>query len=561
MKVLLFGCVFLSACGMSPSGASSTSAGADAGVGGVSFGGQQDIGEFRGILDKGGIPGPDTLDANGFFNEHYAPPPATGCSDPLCMTPGLSVGKDWVHNQHQAALQIAIDTNVDPASFPKQPLNLVIVVDHSGSMAEDGRLEKVKSGLNTLIDALDDGDRLALVQFDDTVQVEAPFAATLDRAHLHSIVNALTPAGGTDIFDGVKTGFDLEVANLQANRQNRVIFLSDGNATSGNTDTTAILAMADGYVERGIGLTTIGVGADFDVTLMKSLAEHGAGNFYFLEDPSAATEVFQQELAFFATPIALDISLSAVAGGGYDFGEVVGSTLWQGNFRGGSMHIPAAFLASRTGTSGDPNTGGRRGGGSMLFIHIDPTGLNNDGKVADLTLTYRLPGSAEVKSQTVTLSYTNDPNETPDDPYLSQPEMAPRFAMYNMFLGFREAVQNPNYNCAGVALRAMQTSAKAWNATRENADIAADLTLVSEYLRNLVANGASSDTTLDASSCAYAGGGYGSGGYGEGDGWGNGDEQPVGCYSASHGNTRWSFALIAIAALWNRRRRRSVRGA
>ncbi|HEX7699806.1 MAG TPA: VWA domain-containing protein [Kofleriaceae bacterium] len=563
MKALLFGCLVLGACAGNSSNGASQTAGADAGVGGVSFGGQQDIGEFRGILDNGGIPGPDTLDANGFFNEHYAAPPATGCTDPLCMTPGLSVGKDWVLSQHQAALQIAIDTNVDPANYPKQPLNLVIVVDHSGSMAEDGRLEKVKSGLNTLIDALDDTDRLALVEFDDTVQVEANFTATLDRAHLHTIVNGLTPGGGTDIFDGVKTGFDLSVATLATDRQNRVIFLSDGNATSGNTDTNAILAMADSYVERGIGLTTIGVGADFDVTLMKSLAEHGAGNFYFLEDPSAATEVFQQELAFFATPIALDITLNAVAGTGYDFGEVVGSTLWQGSFKGGSMHIPAAFLASRTGIAPDPGTGGRRGGGSMLFIHIDPTGFNPDGKVADLTLSYRLPGSADVKTQTITLSYSNDPEQTPDDPYLSQPEMAPRYAMYNMFLGFRTAVQNPNYNCASVALRSLQTSAKAWNTTHENADIAADLTLVDEYLANLQTHGASTDTTLDATTCATYGnygGGSGSDGYGDG-GWGGGDEQPVGCYSASRGNTRWSFVLIGLAALWNKRRRRSVRGA
>ena len=72
--------LLLAACGSSGS-ADRTAARRrpDAGAGGVSFGGQQDIGEFRGILDSGGIPGPDTLDANGFFNEHYAPPPATGC--------------------------------------------------------------------------------------------------------------------------------------------------------------------------------------------------------------------------------------------------------------------------------------------------------------------------------------------------------------------------------------------------------------------------------------------------------------------------------------------------
>jgi Ca-activated chloride channel family protein len=282
-KVLLVS--LLAACGTSgsanQSGPPQTSA--DAGVGGVSFGGQQDIGEFRGIINNGGIPGPDTLDANGFFNEHYAPPRASGCTNTLCLTPGLSVGYDWVHEGKQAALQISVNTNVDPANYPKRPLDLVVVVDHSGSMAQDGRLEKVKAGLDTLIDSLADTDRLAIVEFDDQVQVDSPLA-TVDpsgRAHLHQIVAGLTPRGATDIFDGLKAGFDLSVAGYDAQREARVIFLSDGLATYGNTSDPAILTMADGYVERGIGLTTIGVGLDFDVSLMRGLALHenpGYGN-------------------------------------------------------------------------------------------------------------------------------------------------------------------------------------------------------------------------------------------------------------------------------------------
>src|SRR5262245_58902648 len=63
MKRLLL-LVWVSAC-------AAQGASASGGGGGVSFGGQQDIGEFRGILESGGLPGPDTLDANGFFNEHY----------------------------------------------------------------------------------------------------------------------------------------------------------------------------------------------------------------------------------------------------------------------------------------------------------------------------------------------------------------------------------------------------------------------------------------------------------------------------------------------------------
>ena len=553
----MFGVFGVVGCGSTGSDSGTSSSGAsDAGGGGVSFGGQQDIGEFRGILDTGGVPGVSTLDANGFFNEHYAPPPANACTDTLCMTPGLSVGRGWVTGVHQAALQIAVNTNVDPTNYPKLPLDLTVVIDHSGSMASDGRLTKVKSGLDTLIDTLGANDRLAIVEFDDRVRTDATFTATLDRPHLHAIVAGLVPAGGTDIFLGLRTGFELSAATLDPARQHRVILLSDGLATSGNTDTNAILAMADGYVERGIGLTTIGVGADFDVTLMRGLAEHGAGNFYFLENPGAATEVFQQELDFFATPLALDISISGFAGTGYNFGEVVGSSLWAGNTRGGAMHIPAAFVASRTSVSADPTTGGRRGGGSMLFIHIDPTANNSDGTVADLTLSYREPGSGTVKSQQVHLTYALDPTQTPDEVYLSQPEMAPRFAMYNMYLGFRAAVTETNYNCAVVSLRALKAAATAWNVTHENPDIAADEKLVDEYIANLGVYGAALDVAMDATSCRSYGGYAG----GLGDGLGDdiqrgGCDDKAGCASAPRGGTGSIVLALMLGAVLRRTRR------
>src|SRR5262249_47178297 len=127
------------------------------------------------------------------------------------------------------------------------------------------------------------------------------------------IVNRLQPRGATNIFDGLRQGFVLLGDTPPSERQNRVIFLSDGNATAGDTSTEHIMQMASDRVLKGIGLTTIGVGDDFDVALMRGLAEQGAGNFYFLEDPSAATEVFTEELEYFMQPIALDIQLEAIA--------------------------------------------------------------------------------------------------------------------------------------------------------------------------------------------------------------------------------------------------------
>lgn len=148
-----------------------------------------------------------TLDANGFFNEHFNQPPAADCGQVLCITPGVSVGHDWLTGAHQATLQIAVNTPVDPATYTRLPMNLVVVVDTSGSMAENGRLDKVKVGLDTLIDNLQDSDRLAVVNFDDNAVLDTGFGVTLDRPALHDIVSQLQPGGSTNIFDGLQMGF------------------------------------------------------------------------------------------------------------------------------------------------------------------------------------------------------------------------------------------------------------------------------------------------------------------------------------------------------------------
>jgi Ca-activated chloride channel family protein len=545
MKILrLAWLLALPACGSSADSASSGSGG---GGGGVSFGGAQDIGQFKGILDTGGVPGPDTLDANGFFNEHFAPVPAAPCTDKLCLTPGLSVGRDWLLGNHQATLQIAVDTNIDPSTYARLPMNLVVVVDTSGSMAEDGRLDKVRVGLDTLIDSLEDTDRLAIVNFDDAVTTDTGFGETLDRPALHAIVATLAPGGGTDIFDGLNAGFKL-VGDAPSDHQNRVILLSDGNATSGDTSTPDILAMADGFVSKGVGLTTVGVGLDFDVELMRGLAEHGAGNFYFLEDASAATEVFTEELDYFVSPLALNVQISAIPGAGYRLGDQVGSHLWTNNSDGGSMAIPAVFVASRTSGSGQ----GRRGAGSMIFIHLDPTGVGSDGKVADLKLSYQPADSADRITQTVSLTYANDPAETPDTPYLSGPEMAKRYAMYNMFLGFRSATQAEDLNCAVATLNATRTNALAWNATQQDEDITADVALLDEYLTNLADAGATADSTTPLVGCASAGDPYGN------DNGSGVDEPPLHdqAYACSAGGSPRGLAGVALVLLVAIRRRR-----
>ncbi|HEY4179925.1 MAG TPA: VWA domain-containing protein [Kofleriaceae bacterium] len=494
---LALGTALLGACGGSESAGSAGDDGQSAG-GNVSFGGAQDIGQFRAALERGEIPEQGSLDANGFFSEHYNATPANGdCTGALCLTPGLSVAKDWITGAHQATLQVAVSTTIDPSTLPHLPMNLVVVVDHSGSMASDGRLQKVKVGLNALVDNLGPDDRLAIIKFDDTVDVDLPLRSTLDRAAAHIIINNMQPDGSTDLYDGLEAGFRQFGDVAYTDRQNRVIFLSDGLATAGNTSEYAIMNMAKGYISRGIGLTTIGVGDDFDVALMKGLAENGAGNYYFLEDATAAGEVFTEELAYFMTPIALDLNLTVAAGSGWTFDGSVGATTYASSLTTGTMSIPAAFVASRT--SQQPGEG-RRGGGSMIFVRLEANETAGT-QVADLQLSYRVPGSQEVITTHTSLDYAPNPQDTPADPYLSGPELAERFAMEQMYLGLFAATNTYGAGCSLAVLEATKRTALTWSELHPDPDLSADLELVDMFIGNLQARGA---VASDLAACQVA---------------------------------------------------------
>jgi len=546
--------LLLASC-MSGGAADSPGAGGDGdGGGGVGFGGAQDIGEFRGILERGELPGPGTLDANGFFNEHFAPPPAVACSGTLCITPGLSVGRGWLDDTHQTTVQVALTTNVDPADYTRLPMRLVVVVDHSGSMSSDGRLEKVKVGLGTLIDNLKDEDRLALISFDDTVTVDAPFAPALDRAALKAAVAKLQPRGSTNIFDGLKAGLDLLGDAPPSDRQNRVIFLSDGLATAGDTSTASIIAMATSRISRGIGLTTIGVGNEFDAPLMRGLAERGAGNFYYLEDATAAGEVFHDELDYFMSPLALELELAATTPAEWAMNGAVGSSLWRQLSSGSAaIAMPAVFLASRTGQAPDPG-GGRRGGGSTIFVDMSALG-SRPGRVVDLRLSYRRPGSAERITTTATIDYDQDPRATPESPYLSYDGMAERYAMYNMYLGLHAATEYASfgsYDCAVAALSATRRHGKAWLAEHEaDQDLTADLALVDRFLANLAERGASVDRGLAGCPSVQPG---------EPPIWGDdeidGHVHPLACAAGGNGSGWLAIAGVVLFAARRRRARR-----
>jgi Ca-activated chloride channel homolog len=543
----------LTACGAE----GDTAGGGSPGGGNVGFGGAQDIGQFRDIIERGGIPGIETLDAAGFFAEHYSELPPPACDGVLCPHAMLAIGTDWLTGGYQSVLQIALNTPIDPATLVRKPLDLVLVVDVSGSMLEDDRIGYVRQGLHLLADELDDVDRVALVTYSDWARVVTPLGP-LDRPALHAAVDRLVAGGSTNIYDGLSRGF-AELGGHDGERQRRVMLLSDGLATAGVIDDASIIALAEGHIATGVGLTTIGVGNDFNVNLMRGLAERGAGNFYYLESPTAIAEVFGEELDYFVEPLALEVTIELSSTKAYRFGEVVGTRLWQSSGTTGTIRLPAVFVASRT--SDEPGEGGRRGAGGSLFVDMAPVYGGDWGedanRVAALRLTYRLPGETTVHEERIVVDNPLLPGELPADAetlHLSHEAMSEHYAMYNVFRSLRHATYQADfdYHCALGTLERLAGRIAAWNLEAQDPDLAADLELVGAFAANLRALGAR--PAADSLGCPqpppdYDGDGYPDYGY-------DGHYHPGHCSATGRGAAGLaSWLLVGLAVVAVRRRR------
>jgi Ca-activated chloride channel family protein len=459
----------------------------------VGTGGGQDFASFRLALDQNRIPSPASLDEAGFFAEHYTTLPAADCGQALCLHGMLSVSPDLVRGGEWTLLQMGMNAPVDPATVTRPPLDVAVVLDRSGSMADAGKMTYAKQGLDLLVDALGETDTFSLVAFDSTAQKLFGPARVSDRAALKAIVDAIQPGTSTNIYDGLKLGYDAAASVGDETQVRRVIFLTDGLANQGITDPSAIEAMSASYGEQYIGLTTIALGSDADVGLLRDLAEQAGGNAYFLEDPAAVTEVFTDELGYFVAPIAYDINIRFGKLPSYDVGAVYGTNSWKATAGGGALTLPSAFLVSRTSAAPDMN-GGRRGGGAALVAELTPTPSRPSAghcDVATLELSYRLPGTSTVLTQDAAIGY--DVGAASGSGYFSGPEIEKNTIILGLFVAFRDATAKAQTSPAAarallVDYQPRVTAALAASSDPTDPDLLDDLTILQKYIDVLAAH-------------------------------------------------------------------------
>ncbi|MEW5722092.1 MAG: VWA domain-containing protein [Thermodesulfobacteriota bacterium] len=253
--------------------------------------------------------------------------PLTGKNGVVSLTGRLSQTKVYQggDGRFTLSLTLAADKPAGPDLQPARNVDLVIVLDRSGSM-EGEKIGAAKRAVLGLLDSLSPRDRLALVSYsDDVVRHTGLLAMTEEnRRRLAAVVAGLRAGGNTNLGAGLSEGFEVLASAERTGNVSRIILVSDGLANQGVTSPEDLGRMAASAAARDFTVSTVGVGLDFNEYLMTTLADRGAGHYHFLEDPDSFAQVFHKEFQTARSVAATAVEISVPLEGGLALVDAAG---------------------------------------------------------------------------------------------------------------------------------------------------------------------------------------------------------------------------------------------
>ena len=201
--------------------------------------------------------------------------------------------------------------DLDPAE--RKPAVLTFVIDVSGSMEMEGRLEAVKMALKALVNGLRPLDQVGIVAFSETAWVVLPTTPVGERIEIVNAIRGLYPIQSTNAEAGLRLGYQMAQDAFQPAAVNRIILCSDGVANTGMTSHDAIFNLIDREARSGISLTTIGVGMEnYNDVLLEQLADQGDGMYAYIDSVEELERLFVDGLTGLLQTIAKDARIQVV---------------------------------------------------------------------------------------------------------------------------------------------------------------------------------------------------------------------------------------------------------
>ena len=174
--------------------------------------------------------------------------------------------------------------------------NFVFLVDVSGSMYSNDKLELLKSGLKELVYQMNPDERISIITYSGEVKKLLESTPVKNSATIIKAIDQLTADGCTNGGEALKMAYEEAMANYDPKRNNRVILGTDGDFNVGVTSTNALTEMVESYAKKGIYMTCLGFGmGNLNDEMMESISNHGNGTYHYIDSENEMMKVFVHE--------------------------------------------------------------------------------------------------------------------------------------------------------------------------------------------------------------------------------------------------------------------------
>ncbi len=317
---------------------------------GFVVGGAKDANNFYENIHNAYLPKISSLTYEGVFYDHYfKSSQKEECKELFCPSYITSIEKNIYTKEPEYYLSVGLNSGIKESDFKRKKLNLVVVLDISGSMGvsfdeyyydkgqkvklSNEELKKTKMQIAnetivSMMDHLKDEDNFGVVLFDNRAYRAKPLrlVESTDMSAIKKHILNLRQKGGTNWSGGFKEGLKLFAgAKKDPNvYENRIIFLTDAMPNRGELSKEGLFGLVDGASKEGVYTSFVGVGVDFNNDLVERVSKTKGANYYSVHSASEFKKRLDDEFDFMVTPLVFDLKLK-VDSANFEIEAVYGS--------------------------------------------------------------------------------------------------------------------------------------------------------------------------------------------------------------------------------------------
>ena len=342
---------------------------------GLSVGGAKDTNNFKANIENGYLPKLDSITYEGQFYNHYFD---TGigsgeCKALFCPSYASAKRLNAYTDDEEYFLSVGLNSGIQEGDFKRKKLNLVVVLDISGSMGSkfnayhydnmgkkitnNDKVDKTKmtianESIVAMLSHLNDDDRVGIALFDHNAYKAKALnrVGDTDKLAIRNHILELKQRGGTNWSAGYKEGLKLfDEVDLNSEYENRIIFLTDAMPNRGELSKDKLFGMAKEASKKGINTTFIGIGVDFNNDLVEYVSKTKGANYFSVHSSKEFAKLLDKEFDYMVTPLVYDLELK-LSNSMYEIEAVYGSP--ESNLATGQiMKVNTLFPSHNDGTA------------------------------------------------------------------------------------------------------------------------------------------------------------------------------------------------------------------